>query len=141
MLTLRRIIRHTAIWRVVIVGTACLVANACGSDTGSGPLSGDDAAKAATVFTQLSDSIAKAGGDSSIARAYGSLADALRMGLRVSPVAITIDGVATPFMATAQQTMLSSACSGCASLPPFVLRSFIAWQASDPGASCRCRPK
>ncbi len=131
MTTSHRTISFAAFWRVTTAIIVCGFGYACsGGDTATAPRN-DEAAKAANVFTQLSDSIARSGGDSSIARAYGALADALRMGLRVSPVTITVDGVATPFISTAQQNIFAT-CPACASLPGSVLRSFIAWQASDP---------
>jgi hypothetical protein len=132
MTTAHRTIRPAASRRAFTAVSACILAYACGSEGPSGPTSGNDAATAANVFTQLSDSIARAGGDSSIARAYGSLADALRMGFRASAVTITIDGVATPFIATAQQNLFTTWCAACASPPAGVLRSIIAWQAGDP---------
>ena len=111
---------------------ACCLVYACGAGSASGPMTGDDAAKAANVFTQLADSIKRSGGDSSIARAYGSLADALRTGFRTSPVTITVDGVAPPFIATARQNIYPQSCFLCAASSAGVLRSFNAWQASDP---------
>ena len=111
---------------------ACCLVYVCGAGSASGPLSGDDAAKAANVFTQLADSIKRPDGDSSIARAYGSLADALRTGFRTSPVMITVDGVATPFIATARQDIYPQSCFLCAASSAGVLRSFNAWQVSDP---------
>lgn len=118
--------------RRTTAAVACVLASACGGDSSSAPQN-DAAARAATVFTQLADSIVKSGGDSGIANAYGSLGDAVRKGGRVSPVTITVDGVATPFMATAQENVTNPACPLCAAPPsPFVLRSFIAWQTSDP---------
>ncbi|CAN5280630.1 hypothetical protein BH09GEM1_BH09GEM1_01930 [soil metagenome] len=132
MTTPHRTIRSVQFKRAATAVIACGFVYACGTDTASGPLSGDEAAKAANTFTQLADSIARSGGDSSIARAYGSLADALRTGMRVSPVTITVDGVATPFLATAQQNIFAQSCLTCAPAPMGVLRSVIAWQASDP---------
>ena len=102
---------------------ACCLVYACGAGSASGPMTGDDAAKAANVFTQLADSIKRSGGDSSIARAYGSLADALRTGFRTSPVTITVDGIATPFVATAQQNIFAT-CPGCATLHEILLPAF-----------------
>ena len=119
------------------VGAVALVGllTACGADSTSAPTP-DDVAKAVAAFTQMSDSIVKSGGDTGIASAYASLGDALRKGRRVSPVTITVDGVATPFMATAQLSVptptVPALASPLAPLAPLTLRSFVAWQASDP---------
>lgn len=115
-----------------------LVAVACRSDVPTAPL-GDDAARAVNVFTQLADSVARSGGDSSLVAAYGSLANAVRQGGRVSPIVISVDGVATTFLATAQQTEIGLTALGCpaGALCPvrFValpMRSLVAWQQDDP---------
>jgi hypothetical protein len=126
-----RIIRPVPLRRA-LAAVACMLVYACSSDSASAPQN-DDAARAANVFTQMSDSIVRSGGDTSIAGAYASLGDAIRRGFRVSPVTIEIDGVPTQFMATAQQTVLSPLCLACISpVSTLTLRSFIAWQASDP---------
>ena len=117
--------------RRVLAGAAVILAYACGADSASSP-QGDDAARAANVFTQLSDSIVRVGGDTGIASAYASLGNAIRKGFRVSPVTISVDGVPTPFMATAQISQIA-VCPMCMSpIAAFPLRSFVAWQVSDP---------
>ncbi len=118
--------------RRITAAVACALAAACGADSSSAPQN-DAAARAATVFTQLADSIVKSGGDSGMAGAYASLGDALRRGGRVSPVTISVDGVPASYVATAQVNENGSVCPACMIAQPlFALRSFIAWQASDP---------
>ncbi len=101
-----------------------------------------DAARAAASFDHIADSVQSSGGaaNADLAASYGALAGAVRNGGRLSPVTITIDGVPTSFIATAQLTESSfSPCSGqiCAALAPSVVRpvvtrSLIAWQKDDP---------
>ena len=131
MMIPHRTISAAGFRRVTTGIIACSLVYACGAASAATAPERDAALKAANVFTQLSDSIKRSGGDSSIARAYGSLADALRTGFRTSPVTITVDGIATPFVATAQQNIFAT-CPGCATLPAGVLRSVVAWQADDP---------
>jgi hypothetical protein len=122
----------TAHARRGLAAIACVLAYACGSDSASAPQD-DDAVRAANVFTQLSDSIVRSGGDTSIAGAYASLGDAIRKGFRVSPVTITVDGIPTQFLATAQLNIVNPACEICiAILAPKVLRTLVAWQPADP---------
>ena len=123
-------------FRAAAVGVAALsVVAACGSDTSTAPTQ-DDATRAVGVFTQLADSIARAGGDSGVGGAYASLAEAVRQGGRVSTIVITVDGVPTTFMATAQRTeILFAPCAGpgCDAVIRLVtLRTLIAWQQDDP---------
>lgn len=116
----------------LVTAAACLLAYACGADSTAAP-QGDDAVRAANAFTQLSDSIVKSGGDSSVAGAYASVGDAIRKGTRISRVTITVDGVPTQFMATAQQNVVTPVCLACATpLAPLTLRTVIAWQVNDP---------
>jgi hypothetical protein len=114
--------------------TALALLTACGSDILVAP-GQDDAAKAVTLFTQLSDSVARSGGDSAIGNAYAGLAEAVRRGGRISTVLITIDGVPTKFSATAIQSEISAPpCTGdvCPAILRRALRSLIAWQQDDP---------
>ena len=119
--------------RRVLAAAACLLAYACGSDSASAPQN-DDAARAANVFTQMSDSIVRSGGDISIAGAYASLGDAIRKGFRVSPVTIVVDGAPLSFMATAQSMTVLPPCPAayCTLSLPAPMRSFVAWLPSDP---------
>lgn len=130
-MTLSRIIRPADRRRVAAL-VACGLSYACGADGASAPQN-DDAARAANVFRQLSDSIAKAGGDTSIAGAYASLGDAIRKGFRVSPVTIVVDGAPLTFMATAQALTVIPPCPEYCTLSlPAPLRTFVAWLPSDP---------
>jgi hypothetical protein len=120
-----------------ILGTACLVAaSACSSDSSTSPTQNDDAARAVSVFTQLADSVSRNGGDADIGSAYASLAEAVRVGGRISPIVITVDDVPTTFYATALQTDIDVLCPGdqfCTAVPHIVsLRTLIAWQQNDP---------
>ena len=123
---------HPRELRRALPALACLLAYACSADTASAPQS-DDAVRAANVFTQMSDSIVRSGGDTSIAGAYASLGEAIRKGLRVSPVTIVVDGAPLAFMATAQSMTVIPPCTGyCTLTMPAPLRSFVAWLPSDP---------
>jgi hypothetical protein len=118
--------------RSVAFLVVALLASACGADRTSAP-QGEDAYAAANIFTQMSDSVRRAGGDSSIASAYSALADAVRKTGRVSPVTITIDGVATAFMATAEEHFIAPVCPACASpIASSTLHTLLAWAPSDP---------
>lgn len=121
--------------RITAFGAACLLVTiACGSDTSTTPTQ-DDAARAVNVFTQLADSVARAGGDSTVGGTYASLAEAVRQGGRISPIVITVDDVPTAFFATALQTETNLACTSpiCSAVKRvFTLRTLIAWQQNDP---------
>ncbi len=118
-----------------LVAASLAFAAACSSDSATTPT--ENSAKAAVeVFTALADSVARTGGDSAISDAYASLAEAVRVGGRISPVVITIDGTPTAFLATAMQTVIDSApCAArvCAAVVKHAtFRSFIAWQQDNP---------
>ena len=119
-----------------VIAIVCLaLVVACGSDSATAPAA-DEAARAVAVFARLADSVARSGGDNSISGAYASLAEAVRVGGRISPLVITLDGVATSFLATAQQMEIavtpcaSPLCLAAARLT--TLRTLIAWQQDDP---------
>ena len=133
----RSFVRH----RAVALGAACLaLATSCGRDTVSGvnpPSVADAAAAAVTLFGHLADSVAKTGGDSAVGGAYAALAEAVRQSGRVSPIVISVDGVPTDFLASAQQTEFTF--SPCGSNPACLapvqmtkLRTLVAWQQNDP---------
>jgi hypothetical protein len=132
MRTPRSIAKHL---RIAALGAACFALIACGSDTSTAPTQ-DDAARAVNVFTQLADSVSRAGGDADVGSAYASLAEAVRMGGRISTIVITVDDVPTTFNATALQTEIDvSPCASplCAAASRHVtLRTLIAWQQSNP---------
>lgn len=114
----------------------CVLAAACGGDATAPTLSStNDATLAAETFDRMADSVARAGGDSDVGDSYAALADVVRMGGRLSPIVITIDGVATEFVATAFVTELSNpSCTGDACPPEagFVARTLIAWERGNP---------
>jgi hypothetical protein len=122
----------------VVLGIASLsLAAACGTaDTLTPPTTQDQAARAVDIFAHLADSVSRSGGDSEIGSAYASLAEAIRQGGRVSPIVVTVDGVPTTFLATAQQTEIQLTCpyeQYCLAIRQVAtLRSLIAWQESDP---------
>ena len=124
--------------KLALVLAASLL-SACSAEKIQAPIDPpvDDAAGAVITFTRLADSVAKSGGDSELGTAYASLAEAVRTNGRISPVTISINGVPTAFLATAQQAEISNspcgATVGC--LAPTMLsiqRSFIAWQKDNP---------
>ena len=121
--------------RRLALGVTVLAVAACSGDSASAPAQ-DDAARAVDLFAHLADSIARTGGDSHVGSAYASLAEAIRQGGRISPIVITVDGVATTFLATAQQAEITFACLGsqpCAMIKSVsTLRTLIAWQQADP---------
>lgn len=117
---------------------AIALSAACASDSLTSP-ERDDASAAVDIFTRLADSVARSGGDADLGSAYGSLAEAVRQGGRVSPIVVAIDGTPTTFLATAQQTeVITAPCGDLAKCPtfvalrPVVLRTFVAWQQDDP---------
>jgi hypothetical protein len=123
--------------RLGVVALVAIAIGACSSDS-TAPLStGSEAARAADQFAKLADSVTRAGGDADVGGAYSAIAGAVRAGGRVSPIVLTIDGVATTFTATAITNELAYGppCVGnvCAARPkPTVLRSLIAWDAANP---------
>jgi hypothetical protein len=120
--------------RIATLGVAALGA-ACASDS-TGPQPHDDAALAAQTFTDMADSVTRNGGDPQVGDAYGNIATILRMGGRVTPVTISIDGAATPFVATAtsvETKFASCTLPTCSDVPQSVVqRTLIAWVKDDP---------
>ena len=128
--------RLTSLTRTAAVGFAALFA-ACRSDATAPIDTQSEAARAAQTFTQLADSVARAGGDADVGNAYSGIAGILRAGGRVSPIVVTIDGVATAFMATAMsvETTVDDCPQGAQCFAPpatFALRSLIAWDEDNP---------
>jgi hypothetical protein len=110
---------------------------ACASESTAPLASASDAARAAEQFTKLAESVSRNGGDSDVGGAYSAIAAAVRMGGRVAPITIAIDGVATAFVATAMSSELTyeSTCSSnplCDPRPPVRMRSLIAWDKENP---------
>jgi len=116
---------------------ALVVAGACSTDSTAPIDSNDAAARAANTFAQLADSANRAGGGD-VASAYGAIAGILRGGGRVTPIALTIDGVVTTFDATAAVTEIRrSPCTSGAVCPgiyltPLLQRNLIAWDPANP---------
>jgi hypothetical protein len=123
-----------AMRRLALASVAIFVA--CGSDSSARPLP-TDAAAAAQTFAQLADSVARNGGNAEVGTAYAGIAEILRMGGRITPVTLTIDGANRSFLATAMS--IESVTNPC---PPnaqcfapemrLVQRSLIAWDRDDP---------
>jgi hypothetical protein len=120
--------------RIATLGVAALGA-ACASDN-TAPQPHDDAALAAQTFADMADSVTRNGGDPQMGDAYGNIATILRMGGRVTPVTISIDGAATPFVATAtslETKFPSCTLPTCSDVPQSVVqRTLIAWAKDDP---------
>jgi hypothetical protein len=122
--------------RTTVVTVAALLA-ACGSDSTAPIDAQSDAARAAQTFTQLADSVARTGGDADVGNAYSGIAGILRAGGRVTPIVLTIDGVASEFMATAMtvETTVNDCPPGAQCFAPpttYALRSLIAWDKERP---------
>jgi Intracellular proteinase inhibitor len=121
--------------RVLTTATAAL-SIACGDSTA--PVdAGTDAALAAKTFSQLADSVARAGGDADVGNAYSGIAGILRTGGNVTPIALTIDGVAKTFLATAMtmETTVNDCPPGAQCVAPpktYSLRNLIAWEKDNP---------
>jgi Intracellular proteinase inhibitor len=124
--------------RRAVLGVMCVsFAAACGTIDIVPPQSTQDqAAHAVDLFAHLADSVSRSGGDGEIGVAYASLAEAIRQAGRVSQIVVTVDGVPTAFLATAQQTDIQLTCpldQFCLAIKQTAtLRSLIAWQEGDP---------
>ena len=126
--------RSAFVRRLALACAATLVA--CGGDSTARPLQ-TDAAAAAQTFAQLADSVARNGGNTEVGTAYAGIAGILRMGGRITPITLTIDGASRSFLATAMS--IESVTNSC---PPnaqcfapemrLVQRSLIAWDKNDP---------
>jgi hypothetical protein len=127
---------HSSARRFAVVAGAALLA-ACGSDSTAPLGTGTDAARAAQTFAQLADSVARNGGDADVGSAYSGIAGILRMGGHVTPIVLTIDGVATPFIAaamTSETTVNNCPPNAQCFAPPqtYLFRSLIAWDKENP---------
>ena len=122
--------------RIACVAAASLLA-ACSGDS-TAPLETDtDAALAAQKFSQLADSVTRNGGDADVGSAYSGIAGILRMGGRITPITLTIDGTERPFIAAAMTTETTiddcPAPLNCFAPPQtYVVRSLIAWDKGNP---------
>jgi intracellular proteinase inhibitor BsuPI len=118
----------------LIISAAIL--GACGGDS-TAPLKTTDAAAAAQTFAQLADSVARNGGSAEAGTAYAGIAGILRMGGRVTPITLTIDGASRSYLATAMS--IESVTNPCppnamcfAPVMRIVQRSLIAWDRDNP---------
>jgi hypothetical protein len=116
--------------------TAALL-TACGSDSTAPLDAGTDAARAAQTFAQLADSVARTGGDTDVGNAYSAIAGILGTAGQVTPIALTIDGATTTFIAVATtfQTTVNDCPPGAYCIMPpsmFAIRSLIAWDRENP---------
>ena len=127
--------RATAVVRRLALACAATLV-ACGGDGTARPLQ-TDAAAAAQTFAQLADSVARNGGNTDVGTAYASIAGILRMGGRITPITLTIDGASRSFLATAMSiesvTNLCPPAAACfAAAMRVVQRSLIAWDRDNP---------
>ena len=86
--------------RAAVVASAALLGASCSDSTAPNDPPGD-AALAAQTFSQLADSVGRAGGDADVASAYAGIAGIVRTSGRVTPITLTIDGTARAFVASA----------------------------------------
>ena len=128
--------RIHSLTRSAVVALVALFA-ACRSDATAPIDSQSEAALAAQTFTQLADSVARTGGDVDVGNAYSGIAGILRTGGGVTPIVISIDGVASDFIATAMtvETTVNKCPQGAQCVAPpetYTLRSLIAWAKDNP---------
>jgi hypothetical protein len=120
--------------RLALATTAVLVA--CGGDGAARPLP-TDATAAAQTFAQLADSVTRNGGNAEVGAAYAGIAGILRMGGRITPISLTIDGASKSFLATAMsiESVTNPCPTNAQCFAPemrIVQRSLIAWDKDDP---------
>jgi hypothetical protein len=109
---------------------------ACSGDS-TAPRPQTDAAVAAQTFAQLADSVARNGGSAEAGTTYASIAGILRMGGRITPITLTLDGVETSFRATAMsiESVTNPCPSNAMCFAPemhIVQRGLIAWDRDNP---------
>lgn len=117
--------------RVLLAALAVTVG--CSTDS-TEPNAQPSALAAAQELSHLADSLAANGGEPSEIGAFRGLAGLVMNDGRISTVTISVDGVPTEFLAAARQVELAG-CSidqPCAMIGSAPLRSFVAWQKSDP---------
>jgi hypothetical protein len=122
---------QSAARRIACVATASLL-TACSGDSTAPYETQTDAALAAQTFSQLADSVTRTGGDADVGSAYSGIAGILRMGGRITPIELTIDGTTTTFIAAAMTTETTvddcPAPLNCFAPPrTYVRRNLIAW--------------
>ena len=127
---------HARARRIAYVAAASLLA-ACSGESTAPYETQTDAALAAQTFSKLADSVTRAGGDADVGSAYSGIAGLLRMGGRITPIVLTIDGVATTFIAAAMthETTIDDCPPPLACFAPpqtYVTRNLIAWDRANP---------
>ncbi|MFL5617615.1 MAG: BsuPI-related putative proteinase inhibitor [Gemmatimonadaceae bacterium] len=121
--------------RAAVVASAAVYL-ACGDSTA--PIdAADDAARAAQTFAQLADSVARNGGEADVGAAYAGIAGIVRAGGHITPIVLSVDGVATTFIAAAStfETTINDCPKGAQCFAPpstFALRNLIAWDKDHP---------
>jgi len=128
--------RIQSVTRLACVVAASLLV-ACSSESTAPGETQNDAALAAQTFSKLADSVTRAGGDADVGSAYSGIAGILRMGGRITPIVLTVDGVATNFIAAAMthETTIDDCPKPLACFAPpqtYVIRSLIAWDRGNP---------
>ena len=108
------------------------LAAACGDSTA--PRDEPSTFAAAQELTHLADSLAANGGDPAEVGAFRGLASAVSASGRLSTVTISVDGAASEFLGMADQLDAGPCPTGalCSDFAQLGLRSFVAWQKSDP---------
>jgi len=127
---------HSLARCIASVAAASLLVACSGESTAPYETQGD-AALAAQTFSKLADSVTRAGGDADVGSAYSGIAGILRMGGRITPIVLTIDGVARNFIAAAMthETTIDDCPPPLACFAPpqtYVIRSLIAWDKGNP---------
>ena len=127
---------HSVARYIAAVAFASLLA-ACGGESTAPYETQTDAALAAQTFSQLADSVTRTGGDADVSSAYSGIAGILRMGGRVTPIVLTIDGKETAFIAAAMttETTIDDCPAPLACFAPprtFVVNSLIGWDKGNP---------
>lgn len=122
--------------RAAVVASAAWLVAACSDGTAPYDPPGD-AALAAQTFSQLADSVTRAGGDADVASAYAGIAGVVRAGGRVTPIVLTVDGTARTFLASAMtvETTVNDCPKNAQCFAPpttYALRSLIAWEKENP---------
>lgn len=111
---------------------ALAVFAACSSESTAPLETQNDAALAAQTFSNLADSVSRSGGDPDVGNGYSAIADAVRLGGRVSSIVIAVDGVPTTFLATASAVTIDLCAKSTCDAVRIVYRSLIAWDKANP---------
>jgi hypothetical protein len=125
---------RTVARRLALASAAFL--GACSSES-TAPSRQTDAAAAAQTFAQLADSVTRNGGSAEAGTTYAGIAGILRMGGRITPISLTIDGAKKSFLATAMsiESVTNPCPSNAQCFAPamrIVQHSLIAWDSENP---------